>query len=88
MANSKLIQTLISTSSKLSKTSGKPFANLSLYHQIVGALQYLTLTKLDIAVAMNKVYEFMHNPSDDHWSTVKLIYTILSTLSKRSPSHL
>ena len=57
MVNSKTVQTWILSSIKVTKTGGKPFANYSsLYGQIIGALNY----------------QFMYNPSDDHWSTVKL----------------
>ena len=37
------------------------------YRSVVRALQYCTLTRLDIFFIVNKVYQFMHSPSDIHW---------------------
>lgn len=38
---------------------------------MVGGLQYLCLTRLDIAFAVNKVSLYMHHPHDVHWTVVK-----------------
>ena len=43
------------------------------YGSLVGALQYLTLTRLDISFAVNKVCQFLHAPTTVHWSAVKQI---------------
>jgi hypothetical protein len=47
------------------------------YRQIVGALQYVTLSRPDISYAVNKVCQFMHSPTENHWSTVKRILRYL-----------
>lgn len=46
---------------RLSKDDGVPFENLTLYHNIVGALQYLTFTCPHIAFSVH-VCQFMQNP--------------------------
>ncbi|XP_059436364.1 uncharacterized mitochondrial protein AtMg00810-like [Corylus avellana] len=43
----------------------------------VGSLQYLSLTWLDIAFAVNKVSQFMQDPRETHWFTVKQILRYL-----------
>ncbi|XP_062074955.1 uncharacterized mitochondrial protein AtMg00810-like [Humulus lupulus] len=48
------------------------------YRSIVGALQYLTVTRPEIAFSVNKVCQFMHNPLQSHWTAVKRILRYLS----------
>ena len=43
------------------------------YRIIVGALQYLTLTRPDISFSVNKVCQFLHAPTTSHWTAVKRI---------------
>jgi hypothetical protein len=45
--------------SSLSRHDGDPFEDPHLYRSIVGALQYATLTRPDIAFSVNKVFQFM-----------------------------
>jgi len=43
----------------------------------MGALQYLTFTCPDICFAVNRVFQFMHAPTDSHWAAVKHILRYL-----------
>jgi hypothetical protein len=43
----------------------------SQYTSVVGALQYLTLTRPDLLFAVNKVCQFLHSPTTVHWAVVK-----------------
>ena len=52
-------------------------ADPSRYRQTVGALQYATLSRPDIAFAVNKVCQFMHAPTEHHWAAVKRILRYL-----------
>ncbi|XP_020271740.1 uncharacterized protein LOC109846914 [Asparagus officinalis] len=65
----------------LSKGSGSLFSNPTKYHQVVDALQYVMLTRPDLAFAVNKVCQFMHQPTDDHWMVVKQILHYLRSTS-------
>ncbi|KAF5472864.1 hypothetical protein F2P56_009535 [Juglans regia] len=53
--------------------NGSPFLNRTLYRSFVGALQYLTITRPDIAHAVNSVSQFLHAPTTDHFLVVKRI---------------
>lgn len=62
---------------KLSPTDGSPLDEPSAYRSIVGALQYVTLTRPDICFAVNQVGQFMHAPTDIHMTAVKRILRFL-----------
>ncbi|KAJ6733370.1 hypothetical protein OIU74_005177 [Salix koriyanagi] len=57
------------------------FRDTTRFRQIVGALQYLTFTRPDICYAINKVCQFMHAPTEDHWAAVKHILRYLKGTS-------
>lgn len=48
-------QTPMSSSERLVNDKGVAFENLSLYKSIIGSLQYLTLTRLEIAFTVNNL---------------------------------
>lgn len=45
---------------------GDPVEDASLYRNIVGALQYATITRPEISYAVNRVCQFMHSPTNLH----------------------
>jgi histone deacetylase 1/2 len=79
MESCKPISTPLSTSDKLSAFEGDKLGPLDAtkYQSIVGTLQYLTLTKPDIAFSVNKVCQFLHAPTTVHWAAVKRILRYL-----------
>jgi Reverse transcriptase (RNA-dependent DNA polymerase) len=77
MLHSKPCATPLPTSTQLSLNDGEPFDNPTLYRQVVGALQYATLTRPDITFSVNKLSQFMHAPTTTHWSAVKRILRFL-----------
>jgi hypothetical protein len=40
---------------------------------LVGALQYLMITRSDLAYSVNKVCQYLYAPTTEHYSAVKLI---------------
>ncbi|XP_019051905.1 PREDICTED: uncharacterized protein LOC109114147 [Nelumbo nucifera] len=79
MAGAKLISSPMSTSCNLSSLQGVALPNPAEYRSIVGALQYVTLTRPDISFSVNKVCRFLHAPTDAHWSSVKRILRYLKS---------
>jgi hypothetical protein len=71
----KPVKTPLCTTEKLSITSGTRLGveDSTRYRSIVGALQYLTLTRPDLTFAVNKVCQFLHSPTIVHWEAVKRI---------------
>jgi histone deacetylase 1/2 len=64
----KALPTPLSSSEKLSVTEGELLGpeDSTRYRTIVGALQYLTLTRPDISFSVNKVCQFLHAPTTVH----------------------
>ena len=73
MLNCKPAATPVDTKAKLSATDGSPASDAAFYRSIVGALQYLTLTRPEIQYAVQQVCLHMHAPRDVHWAAVKRI---------------
>jgi hypothetical protein len=75
MLNCKMTPTPLSATEKLSRFEGEPLNSeyCTWYRSIVGALQYLTLTRPDLAFSVKKVCQFLHCPTSVHWSAVKRI---------------
>jgi hypothetical protein len=84
MARCKPIATPLSTSEKLSLHQGTPLGanDATNYRSGVGALQYLILTRPDIAFHVNKVCQFLHAPTTIHWSIVKRILRYIKHTTK------
>ncbi|XP_019181955.1 PREDICTED: uncharacterized protein LOC109177102 [Ipomoea nil] len=58
---------------KVVTPSDTPYENPTQYRRIVGASQYLTITRPDLAYAVNRLCQFMHSPTVDHWNLVKRV---------------
>ncbi|KAB2605443.1 sodium/metabolite cotransporter BASS1 [Pyrus ussuriensis x Pyrus communis] len=58
---------------RLLKFEGAPYHSPEQYRSIVGALQYLTFTRPDIAFSVNQCCQFMHSPMDSDVVAVKRI---------------
>ncbi|XP_039006143.1 secreted RxLR effector protein 161-like [Hibiscus syriacus] len=63
---------------KLKANDGQLLGDVHLYRSVMGGLQYVCLTRPDIAYAVNKVSQYMNSPCDTHWRAVKHILRYLS----------
>nr|XP_043625661.1 uncharacterized mitochondrial protein AtMg00810-like [Erigeron canadensis] len=73
-------------------SAGDPYPNITHYRSIVGALQYLTITRPDISYAVNQVSQFLQSPTVAHFQEVKRILryikgTIAYGIHYSSPTH-
>lgn len=74
MTKCKPVATPMAVTEKLSMSDGEALGvtDASRYQSIVGALQYLTLTRPHIAFIINKVYQFLHSPTTSHWTVKRM----------------
>jgi histone deacetylase 1/2 len=79
MSNCKEVTSPMSSSEKKLVHEGTPLQpeDVTKYRSVVGALQYLTMTRPDISYSVNKVCQFLHAPTSVHWMAVKRIIRYL-----------
>ncbi|GKC57830.1 retrotransposon protein, putative, ty1-copia subclass, partial [Tanacetum coccineum] len=77
LSNCNLVSSPMVTSSSLSLDDSTAFSNLVKCRQVVGSLQYVTLSRPDITFVINKVCQYMHAMTENHWSAVKRILRYL-----------
>ncbi|KAF5451210.1 hypothetical protein F2P56_031488, partial [Juglans regia] len=66
---------------KLRQEEGELLSDPSLYRQLVGSLNYLTITRLDISFAVQQVSQFMQAPRHLHLAAVRRIIRYLKGTS-------
>jgi histone deacetylase 1/2 len=96
MDKSKAVSTPMSVQDKLAADQGEPLSGDAVfqYRSTVGGLQYLTLTRPDISFAVNKVCQYLAQPTTVHWEAVKWILryikgtTDIGLRIRKSPSML
>jgi hypothetical protein len=65
--------TPVDTHAKLSATDGALVADVTQYCSLAGALQYLTLTRPDLASVVQQVCLFMHDPREPNLAMLKRV---------------
>ncbi|XP_031252284.1 uncharacterized protein LOC116110205 [Pistacia vera] len=73
MKDSKPCPTRMATGVKLRKENSEMFDQPTLYRSIIGDLQYLILSRLDLAFSVNKLSQFLQSPTVAHWTASKRI---------------
>jgi len=81
MADAKPARTPCSSGSKLSRFDGEVLHDYSAYRSLVGALQYCTLTRPDIAYSVNQLCQHLHHPTSTHWTAAKRVLRFLKDTS-------
>jgi hypothetical protein len=77
MIGAKPCNTPCSSGSKSSMFDGSPLIDPTEYRSIVRGFQYCTLTLPDNSFSVNQLCQFMHFPTDKHWTTAKRILRYL-----------
>ena len=73
MAAAKSCSTPMCLSNNLFLSDSEPFSQPSVYRSTIGALQYLTLTRPDLAFCVNKLSQFLQTPTIAQWNACKRI---------------
>jgi hypothetical protein len=77
MHGAKEVTTLLSTTTVLKLLDGTSSVDSTEYRSIIGALQYLSLTRPDISFTVNKLSQFMHKPTTTHLTAAKRLLRYL-----------
>lgn len=74
---------------------GSGYADSTKYRQLIGSLQYLSIKRPDFAYSINKLAQYMHCPTKNHWTQLKRVLRYLKGiihhglfLNKKSSLHL
>ena len=70
MLDCKPIDTPMDPNVKLVPGQGEPLGDPGRYRWLVGKLNYLTITRLDISFPVSVVNQFLQSPCDSHWDAV------------------
>ena len=77
LTDSKVSDSPIELNIKLNFIDGVPLDDPTLYHELVGCLVYLTVTRLDLAFAVHIINQFVSAPRSPHWATLVWILRYL-----------
>ena len=64
------VDTLLEVNTKYRHEEGNFISNPTIFRQLVGSLNYLTITRPDISFAVQQVSQFMQNPRHLHLAAV------------------
>lgn len=73
MTTAKSVHTPMVSSSTLAKSDGEHLEDPTKYRSLASALEYVVLTRPDILYAVNRICQFMHNPTTAYMVALKHI---------------
>ncbi|KAL6315423.1 hypothetical protein AAG906_000537 [Vitis piasezkii] len=76
MNNANGMNTPMISGQQLTSGSGT-VKDIQLYRSVVGALQYVTITRPEISFCVNRVCQYLKDPQEEHWQAVKRILRYL-----------
>jgi hypothetical protein len=93
MSGAKPTATPLCTTTPLKLLDGSAPGDSKVFRSIIGALQYATLTRPDISFSINKLSQFMHQPTEIHFQQLKRVlrylkFTLNHGLMLKKPVHL
>jgi hypothetical protein len=77
MSNCKHCSTSFDTQTKLSEDDRPPIADVTSYWSLTGTLQYLTISRPNIAYIVQQMCLHMHTPREPHLTALKRILRYL-----------
>jgi hypothetical protein len=77
MSECNAMLTPLEQNAKLYSDDGTKEEDGTLYHRLVGSLNYLTTTRPNIAYSVNILSQFMAKPFEIHWKTAKKVLRYL-----------
>ena len=77
MSSAKFVATPLVIDGNLTLHSSTTLTSCTEYRTLVGNLQYLCLTRPDISYVVNKLSQFMHRPTSEHWNAAKQLLRYL-----------
>ncbi|KAK0575318.1 hypothetical protein LWI29_037144 [Acer saccharum] len=77
MLGANVVSTPLALTESLKLVDGSAPTDATKYRQVVGSLQYLSLTRPDVSFAVNKLSQYMHRPTTIHWNAVKRVLRYL-----------
>ena len=78
MLGSKFVSTPLVVGTSLTAHDGTKSVNATTYRQVVSGLQHLRMTRPDISFTVNKLFQFIHAPSEHHWGADKRLLRYLN----------
>ena len=83
MLDCKLVDTPMDPNAKLVSKQGEPLQDPGRYQQLVGKLNYLTITRPDISFYVSIVSQFLQSPCDGHWNAaIHILCYVKGTLGQ------
>ena len=77
MSECKYVSTPLDQNVKLYNSDGSKETDGTLYHQLVGSLNYLTTIRLDLSYSVSILSQFLAKPCETHWKAAKQVLRYL-----------